>query len=417
MRATRRAWALLPGAVAATVGAWAWLADAWGALGVPLPADGVTYGDLRVIPNAAACAARDPGWSLASPPCDPAMSYYNYPSIWARSLAVLGADDAWTRPMALALILALGASLSVLAALAMRPGNEIRVAFGLSIAAVMPPVLLAGARGNVDQLIAVLLIVAAACYVRGWRVAAATIIAVSTGLKLFPIGSAIALFRDRGHRRLPLTVLAVGGALFLMPTATELAVIQARTPVLDGASFGAGLLPMAMSAQLGVGLPATGARATGLAVLVATTALLGWVLRAGRLPRIGGVSGRLAADRTASVLLATGAGAFLVAYAAGPSFDYRLLTLLLPLAALLRVGGREGTGIAALLLAVMALSYSTFIGPAEYLGDLLLLAMAPILAVLAWAAVTGRPLDRGGARSHPARPGPPGRTASSPSPA
>lgn len=391
VRATRRAWALLPGAIAATVGTWAWTTGAWGRLGVPLPSDGVTYGDLRVIPNAAACAALQADWSLSSPPCDPAMSYYNYPSIWARGLAIFGADDQWTQPLALALILMMAVSTSTLAAIAMRPGSEPRIALGLSIAAITPPMLLAGARGNVDQLIVVLLVLASALYISRRRALSAVVLALATGLKLFPVGAAITLFRDWGQRRLPMLIFVSLSALALIPLATELNVIQSRTPTLDGASFGSGLPFMALGAVLGSPIPVLAARVIGLAVFITTVAIAMWLLRSGRLGWLSNTSTRLADDRTASVLLLTGTGPFLVAYLAGPSFDYRLLLLLLPLTALLRLGSAS---VSIAVLATMMLSYSTFIGRAEYLGDVLLLALAPILALLCWSAVTGKRLGR-----------------------
>ena len=391
MSVNRHSWALIPGAVAAIVGTWAWATNSWGRLGVPLPADGVTFGDLRVIPNAAKCAAADVDWTLASTPCDPAMSYYNYPSVWARSLAIVGADDGWTDPLALALILSMAIAISGLALIVLQPGNEKRVVIGLTLASVTPPILLAGARGNVDQLIVVLLVLASVLYISGRRTLSAVVLALATGLKLFPVGAVITLFRDSGQRRLPMLIFVSLSALALVPLATELNVIQSRTPTLDGASFGSGLPFMALGAVLGSPIPVLAARVIGLAVFITTVAIAMWLLRSGRLGWLSNTSTRLADDRTASVLLLTGTGPFLVAYLAGPSFDYRLLLLLLPLTALLRLGSAS---VSIAVLATMMLSYSTFIGRAEYLGDVLLLALAPILALLSWSAVTGKRLGR-----------------------
>jgi hypothetical protein len=91
---------------------------------------------------------------------------------------------------------------------------------------------------------------------------------------------------------------------------------------------------------------------------------------------------RFKADPTALYLLLGGGGSFIAAYLIGPSFDYRLITLIPVIAGLCRIASRLSFGLAILLLAQLILSYSTFIGPVQYLSDLAWLVLAPALTLV-----------------------------------
>ena len=97
--------ACIPGAISGAVAAWGVSTANWRSLGVPNP--GIHFGDLRVVLTAAECAAQDPGWSIASSPCLPGMAIYNYPSLWAKALAWVGADATWASSVAILLIVIL----------------------------------------------------------------------------------------------------------------------------------------------------------------------------------------------------------------------------------------------------------------------------------------------------------------------
>jgi len=90
----------------------------------------------------------------------------------------------------------------------------------------------------------------------------------------------------------------------------------------------------------------------------------------------------LRADSVASILVLAGSGSFLAAYLIGPSFDYRLITLIPVIAGLARIQSRIGRVATVIVIAQLILSYSTYVGAAEYVSDLMLVVIAPAMLVL-----------------------------------
>lgn len=370
----------------AVVTVWGAGLASWEALGVPN--DGRDFGDLRTITVSAGCVSA--GWSVEDPPCDPTIAPYNYPSLWLRILAPLGASDSWTNAFAWLLMLAFAATVAVLAATAAGSSARWRLATPVMVAGLSPAALLGLQRGNVD--IGVLALVTAgalgiAVRPRAW---AGALIGLAGALKLFPLGSGVALLVDRPPRRaaaVGFVLVAGAGIALALP---DLRWIAERTPQLDGASFGMALLPLLVLTRLGEGADAALlARVFGLTILIATTILFASIRRVrDPLFRLGA---SIAADRVSTTLALASAGSFLLAYTVGTSFDYRLIVLLPLVSGLARIGTRGSFVAAWLMVAVMCGSYSQYVPSViQYGMDVALVAVVPAIAVAAAGLVRNR---------------------------
>ena len=380
---------LVPSLVVGSGAAVAGFTDTWTRLGVPVGAS--NFGDLNVILVAAQCAHDDPAWSAATPPCVAGMDYYNYPSLWAKAFGIFGANPSWTSSVAVALTVLFVVALFPLTwyALGTRPtwGRTLV----MTLVAVLPPTWLAFQRGNIDQGVFALIVLSAVLWISGLAVAPGIAVGVAATLKIFPIGSALMLLNRSSGRRSALVSLISTGIVGILLIARDLPTISARTPQIDGASFGIGLLPLLAANRLNLAAGVTTARLVGAAVFIAVTVLLIIMIRstAASTPTRAWreLCEGLSADHVASSLVLAGGGAFLVAYLLGPSYDYRLIFLLPVIAGLLRLASRAANVAVSILIAQFLLSYSTYVGAAEYLSDLMLLVVAPLMLITAWFVV------------------------------
>ena len=354
-------------------------------MGVPL--GDRNFGDLNVIMIAAQCAAQDPAWTAADEPCLPGMAHYNYPSLWAKAFGVLGADPSWTPRVAVVLMVAFIVSLVPLTWLAIGPQARVGGLIGMTISAFTPPVWLGFQRGNIDLLMFAIIVLAISLWIRGAVKSSAFFIGIASTLKIFPIGASLMLLSSKRPRRGALITLAITTVIGLAFVVQDLPSITKRTPQIDGASFGIGLLPLLASNQFGWGLSAATTRALGFIFFF--ICLIFFIIIGRRFSHTMAVQGwsRLIAEvqsstsATASVL--AGSGAFLFAYLLGPSYDYRLLLLIPVIAGLLRIGTPVTYGVASILVLQLFFSYSTFIGPLEYTSDLMLVVIAPLIMIAA----------------------------------
>lgn len=376
---------LVPSGVLAAATAVVGPASAWSVVGVPV--GDRNFGDLNVIFVAAQCASDDPSWTAASEPCQPGMSHYNYPSVWAKAFGILGADPSWTSTVATLLMAAFIVSLVPMTWWALGSPRQLPAVIGMTFVACTPPIWLAFQRGNIDLLMFALIALAVGLWIHSASKSAAATIAIATALKVFPVGAVLMLLSRQRPRRGALLTFAATAAVGLAVIFSDLAIISARTPQIDGASFGTGVLPLLASNQLDLGWSSALTRLAGLAVFAAALALLALALTGHWLGRIGDEWSSLirdvSADVTATALILAGSGVFLVAYILGPSYDYRLMFLIPVIAGLLRIGSAFALVSAGVVAVQLLLSYSQFIGAAEYLSDLMLLVLAPVLVVTA----------------------------------
>ncbi|MFM8154873.1 MAG: glycosyltransferase family 87 protein [Actinomycetes bacterium] len=386
IHARRVGLAAIPGVLALALGAILVRSALWTSLGVPTT--GAHFGDLRVILLASECAQHESDWSTASTACNPGMAIYNYPSLWARLFAILGITADSASAVAFFFIILFALAVSALTFLSLTSGNSWFPTLLMSLAAVSPPVLLAFERGNIDLVIFTLTAVSILLFVTSRQRSSAVVLGLATFLKLFPVGSILMLLTATRRKTSTLITYAITTTVGLLLVVRDLPIIYTRTPALDGASFGSAVLPLLALNHAGLPGQAALAKALGIGFFAAVTIAMLMVSRGKRDHlRLSTLADQLSANLVATAMVLAGGGSFLVAYMIGPSFDYRLITLIPLISGLARVGTSLARLAAIAVLLQMLLSYSTFIGAAEYLSDLMLLLIAPGLAVVLWKSI------------------------------
>ena len=377
---------LLPSSILAVGAVIVGINDRWGSVGVPL--GDRNFGDLNVIFVAAECAGTDPAWTARSEPCQPGMAHYNYPSIWAKAFGLLNADPSWTPTVAALLMGVFVLSLIPLTWFALGGRRVVAPVLGMIVSSLTPPVWLAFQRGNIDLLMFALITAAVCLWIARATKSAAALIAVAATLKIFPVGAALLLTSPQRPRRGALITFILVGTVGALLVFRDLSTISERTPQIDGASFGTGLLPLLASNQLSLYMSSTLGQVIGLGVFAVVLALVTGIFQRTRTSALGDQWQRLirslATDSVATGLVLTGSGVFIIAYLLGPSYDYRLIFLILVIAGLLRVGSTVALASAGVLILQMILSYSTFVGSLEYFSDVMLIVVAPVMALGAW---------------------------------
>jgi Glycosyltransferase family 87 len=386
--------ALIPGALSLALGLGLLATGRWSTFGVPTSER--HFGDLLVILFTSQCSVDDPSWSIISNPCNVESSIYNYPTLWAKFFALVHIGPASASTITAVFIIVFALAVSALTYTTVGKSTQWLTLIVLSIAATSPPVLLAFERGNIDILVFGATTASILLLIRGLSRSSAVLLAFATTMKLFPAGSILMFLANPRHKRATLWtygfVTIAGLALILR----DLPSIYARTPALDGAAFGSALLPLLALSRLGVMEPVTLGKTIGIALFLLVLLLeFAWFRSPYRRSHaVTTLIRELRADPAAGYLLLGGGGSFVAAYLIGPSFDYRLITLIPVIAGLSRIASRLSLGLAVLMLAQMLLSYSTFIGPAQYLSDLAWLVFAPTVTLLMFSTLLpGRYLD------------------------
>jgi hypothetical protein len=327
----------------------------WRALGVP--AFVPEFADTHGITSAWECSRN--GYNvLRQNPCDSFNRPMNYPRLWTLP-GRLGLGQGSTVGVALVFAAAFITALLVLTG-PLTAGPT--VVYALALAS--PSVLLAVERGNNDLLIFALVAGAVAMLSRQRPVGAAVALFAATALKLYPI-VAIGALRDMRHR---LMLLLAAGVYFLASYA-DLALIRKGTPRL-GADWIYGLKPNATALLPGI----PGPWATGLLAVVGAAAAL---LLARRF-RVETTQPRTEAAFTA------GASIYVATYVLGPSWDYRLIYLLLILPLAIEMARSRRPALLVVTLLVLWLSRES--GSPLFIADQLL---QYVLAVACAALLLG----------------------------
>ena len=385
----RNRWlSLLPSVVSGVTLLILGITNRWSSAGVP--SNGINFGDLRVITTAAQCAAADPSWSIASTPCDPTMAMYNYPSFWAQSFARIGTTRSATASIASIFMLVFLIGLWLLTfSLIRHSRSAIRLITVLSIAAISPPVLLAAQRGNIDLVVFGFMSLGLGLYVFERRTSGAIALGIATGLKLFPIGSGLALLFDASKRFKVVLVFVVVSLVGISLSLGDLRLISEKTPQLDGASFGSALLPFLLESHTATGLSSTAFKIMGWFLFIAVFIGINFIWNVNQrcANLLNSLRGDLRSNRSSGVLFLGSTGTFLVAYLIGPSFDYRLIFLIPAIGALAAMASRVAFWLSLILLAQLLLSYSNYVGAAQYLSDIMLIVIAPLLGVVSFRLI------------------------------
>lgn len=308
--------ALIPVLLLAVIVSVAALADLWLVLRVHhFPG----FPDLAQITYSADCTQPDAG-AVGSVDCDPFARPYNYPPAWAATFRALGIgrDDTIVLGVALAAV-ALAALAAVL--LRVRPGLTWRKSALMCAAVASPPMFLMIERGNSDEIILVLLAVAALAANRSWVVAVLALV-LASGLKLYPVGGFA--WAGRSVRTLAVGLIGAAAAIGLLAL-PWLSAIRAATPSGTVTSFGAGVLP-AVLRHGGDGDVVLSDQAIGVGVTVVAVAVLLAVPATRR--GIVAAAAPLRPDSLSRTLVLMGGGTFVTAYLFTTSFDYRLYPLI-----------------------------------------------------------------------------------------
>jgi len=370
---------LIPSLIALAAAIAANTITSWSNLGVP--SGDIQFGDLKTVTLASECIQIQPGWDTSQELCSTGTAPYNYPSWWARFMAVFGIRAADTELVGWIVIAIYLSALFALTVTINSHGIKARNNIVMSILALSPPSLLAMQRGNIDMVIFALITAGALISIRmksSNNYLAAILIATATILKIYPAGAAL-IFLSR-NRLKPLALFFALTIIGIISIASELRLITSRTPQIDGASFGSSLLPTLFIHR------ATGEWHQIYALAVGTGIFLVTWLVASKIRRVKAfthaASQEILSLPITQTLFLAGSGTFLAAYLSGVNFDYRLIMLFIASAGLLITNGRISWVIAVILTALIFVSYSNFIGSLEYIADLAWLVAAPVLLII-----------------------------------
>ena len=244
----------------------------WVRMGVP---DRWTppFVDLRSVTSAWECT-REGRPVLVSNPCDPFRRPANYPGIWLKlSHLGLGQSDTTALGIGLALLF-LG---SVLLLMGRCTALDGLVYGGLMTA---PAVMLGVNRGNIDDLLFVLLMAAVAALMHPrLRVLGAALVELAAFLKLFPIFASVALLHARRRWAIAaFSLVAVAFAGYAFVERNEFETIRRVVPRDLDQSFGPGVIVGALRKRYGTTAPLIDHRLVAIAVVVASAVLGALVL-------------------------------------------------------------------------------------------------------------------------------------------
>lgn len=359
--------------------------SAWGFVRVPQFAD-ITFYDLRFVTRAAECFAQV-GLLDGLETCA-----NNYPVVWGISLGVLGVRESSTDALGYFLWLSLLITLSLIAYTVFLRKLSCLTVSVLALAFYSPPVFLVLYVGNIEAFVFCLtsfsVLLLATTSNKIWSVIALVGLMLATYLKPSAIGASVGVLGRKSfvRWRVPLFVVSLAAPLVLLswelPRIYPLAGGVGAAPQSWHISFGSSILPARLLSAAGISvtesiwivspLP----RVIGLAVFCALIFffyLLIRVLSKRNMSHAGQTiltyCNRLKSSQFCFVVFLAGSGAYVVAFATGTNFDYRLIFLILVLASqVLLVKRRDYVAVALTLLGIMTL-YLSFV-PFPILGRL-----------------------------------------------
>ena len=377
--------ALIPPFLVAVIATWATITDSWHWLRVR-HAFGVVYADLRQVTATADCIMTDASWSMESPTCDAFGRGYNYPSLWARAFAALGLGEArtvWVAVVMMAVFSVCIFIVSLLSAWLVRPLVPLAC---VTVAAVAPPTWLALERGNVDVFVFTLVVIGALLFVLRKSWLSAILLAIASVSKIFPLGAALILVRDRKQRPRNVVIFVSFVATGTFLTFSEFRLINQRTPQPTAMSFGASSLFQGIWNRLDAPFGDWAPRLLGVVLFAALTLALARSVAS--LPRVkesfSSAVDYIARDRISATLVLSGGGPLLFAFLLGTNFDYRLIFAIPLIGGMARAGALAAFPVRLLVVALVLQSWLTYPTPIwiQRVSDLLWVLLAPCVAYM-----------------------------------
>jgi hypothetical protein len=372
----RRVIYLLPVALAAVLLMSSLFSQEWDWARIPVMDQ--TFGDLRQVTTTADCV-RAGGWTMNSPPCDPWDRPYNYPPIWAQSFALFGVGASDTDEVGLVFGFALILVFVWLLILAVRKDCSMQSLFIAVATIASPPVALMLERGNTDGLIVMLVVFAAATFVRFPRLSVLSS-SLAICLKVFPALIIWHYVRHQKNWRYS-TVLIGVSLVLLIPTIPILSVIAERTLYERDNSFGASIslsvfFDNALEVRPITLLPINLLLTVGLAFVLLRFAAT-WMTGVARELRIGSL------PHTVFHLCGL---SFVGSYLTGSRYDYAL-TMLVPLTIAIAMTGSSNRSLMALQMMILVATWgASFVpGTASEVADVATTVLVVFILALVFA--------------------------------
>ncbi len=377
--------ALIPSSLVAFIATWATINDSWHWLRV-YHAYGAIFADLRQVTATADCVLSDAAWSMASATCDPFGRDYNYPSVWARGFAMLGLGEAKTEQVAILMIGAFIAAVFAISLLSVWLVRPLVPIMCVAVAAVAPPTWLALERGNIDIVVFAAVVLGALLSLLQISWLSAILLAIASVAKIFPVGAALILLRQRRQhpRSLWLFLALVTGGFALI--VSELPLISQRTPQPTEAAFGSSIFFQYLWNHLDLPFASLAPRLLGVVLFAGV--LLALMILVARFSRVkvsvAETVEAVARDRISATLVLSGGGPLICAYLLGTNFDYRLVFAIPLVAGLARAATRTRVPTSLLLTALISQLWFTYPTPIwiQRFSDLLWVVLAPFVALV-----------------------------------
>ena len=208
----------------------------------------IRYTDLRPITSNLSCFLADPAWTINGPSCDPWQRPLNYPSIWLTIFRYLGLDDQNVLLAGILVSIMVVFGFAVLLSVLNQSFSFLLLGVALSVS---PPVFFVIERGNVDGIIFFILVMASvllASNSAAQRLSGSALIALGGVLKVFPIGSLLAIlfWRFTSKKTLIFRFGFTGliSALVALPLLPQAERMFSGTPSFPAMQFGIRTLPI-----------------------------------------------------------------------------------------------------------------------------------------------------------------------------
>lgn len=319
---------------------------------------------------------------MNSPPCDPWDRPYNYPPIWAQSFALFGVGASDTDEVGSVFGFALILVFVWLLILAVRKDCSMQSLFIAVATIASPPVALMLERGNTDGWIVMLVVFAAATFVRFPRLSVLSS-SLAICLKVFPALIIWHYVRHQKNWRYS-TVLIGVSLVLLIPTIPILSVIAERTPYERDNSFGASIslsvfFDNASEVRPITLLPINLLLTVGLAFVLLRFAAT-WMTGVARELRIGSL------PHTVFHLCGL---SFVGSYLTGSRYDYAL-TMLVPLTIAIAMTGSSNRSLMALQMMILVATWGSSIedfvpGTASEVADVATTVLVVFILALVFA--------------------------------